>query len=411
MWTTYFRDPRALERMRTTLAAPHLEEFVRELEAAHYRPGCIQHFLRGVGHFARWLRREGTSVEQIETHTLARFRHWAADHGSGQPGLHRHAARGIELFVQYLVRAGVIEPIPCEPSPPDPPVLLGFRDWLRQHRGATDTTVRTYGQLVRELLGTLGDDPARFTAATLRAAVLKHASPHGRSMAKLVVTASRAFVRYLIAEGRCPLGLDGAIPIIGRWRLAALPRALSAADVERVIAACDPATAAGTRDRAILLLLARLGLRAGEVAALRLADIDWMQATLRVAGKSRTTVPLPLPQDVGDAILRYLEQWRLATPVPTLFLRLAAPRTGLGRKGITSVVQHAMRLAGVTSPCRGAHVLRHAAATAMLRQGASLSAIGAVLRHRLEETTRQYAKVDLARLRQLALPWPEVSPC
>lgn len=408
MWTTYFRDPRALERMRITLAAPHLEGFVRELEAAHYRPCSIQRFLQAVGHFARWLRRDGASLDRIEAGTSARFRaHLTACHCDGprrRPTPASRLARGAELFVRYLVRAGVIGPVSFPAPPREPAVLLGFRDWLRQQRGATDTTIRIYGRVVRELLGALGDDPSRFDAAALRAVVLKHASPHGRSQAKLVVTATRGFVRYLISEGRCPLGLDGAIPTIGRWRLAALPRALPAADVERVIAACDPASAAGARDRAILLLLARLGLRAGEVAALRLADLDWTRATLRVAGKSRTAVTLPLPQDVGDAILGYLEHWRPATSVPELFLRLRAPRTGLGSTGVTSVVQHAMRRAGVTSPCRGAHVLRHAAATAMLRQGASLTVIGGGLRHRSEETTRHYAKVDVARLRQLARP-------
>jgi site-specific recombinase XerD len=249
------------------------------------------------------------------------------------------------------------------------------------------------------------------TLPALRTFIIEAASPHGRSKAKMVVTAARAFLRYLISEGHCRLGLDGAIPTIGRWRLAALPRYLPASDIDRLVAACDPAVSQGARDRAIILLLARLGLRAGDVASLRMADIDWVRATLLVSGKSRAATTLPLPQDVGDAILLYVEHGRPETEVAEIFVRALAPRTGLGRSGVTSVVASAMRRAGVISPSRGAHTLRHSAATAMLRQGVSLAAIGAVLRHRSEETTRLYAKVDVALLRQLALPWPEVSPC
>jgi integrase/recombinase XerD len=215
----------------------------------------------------------------------------------------------------------------------------------------------------------------------------------------------------LIASGLCPADLDDAIPTIAGWRLASLPRPLSSSEVERVIATCDPATRAGSRNRAILLLLVRLGLRAGEVATLRLADIDWHGATVQVAGKSRRASRLPLPQQVGDAIQAYLRHGRPQVAVDTVFLRVIAPWRSLTGQGITTVASRAIRSAGVVAPARGAHALRHSAAAEMLRQGGSLEQIRIVLRHRDAETTAHYAKVDLALLRRVAQPWPEVKPC
>jgi site-specific recombinase XerC len=175
---------------------------------------------------------------------------------------------------------------------------------MRQYRGTQDATLNTYRRTILDALKTLGSEPQRFDAAGLRAFVLDRASRHGRCQAKVVITALRALVRYLIATGQCEVGLDASIPTIAGWRLSAMPRYISAADVERVVAACDPTTAVGARDRAILLLLSRLGLCAGDIYALRLHDIDWQQATIQVSGKTRRLVNLPLPQEVGDAKLR-----------------------------------------------------------------------------------------------------------
>jgi integrase/recombinase XerD len=190
------------------------------------------------------------------------------------------------------------------------------------------------------------------------------------------------------------------------WRLAALPRYLAADDIERLVAACDRATAAGARDRAVILLCARLGLRAGDVRDMRLGDVDWSQGRLRVLGKGRCETWLPLPQEVGDAMLQYLEQYRPAIGDDHVFLRLHAPLGPLPSSGpIAKLVCRALKRAGISAPSQGAHVLRHSAATALLRQGVSLDVIGAVLRHRSVESTAHYAKVDVARLRAIAQPW------
>jgi integrase/recombinase XerD len=221
----------------------------------------------------------------------------------------------------------------------------------------------------------------------------------------------RMFLRYLIAEGKCRTGLDDAVPRLAMWRLSALPRYLPAADIERVIAACDRETAVGLRDRAAILLLARLGLRAGDIRQMDLPDIDWTHASVRVSGKSRYEASLPLTQEVGDAVLEYLRKGRPPVPGTRLFVRMQAPWRPLQVSAVSAIVGRAIARAGVDASFHGAHVLRHSAATEMLRQGATLQQVGVVLRHRYLDTTAHYAKVDVQRLRDIALPWPEVFPC
>jgi len=229
----------------------------------------------------------------------------------------------------------------------------------------------------------------------------------------MCTTAVRMFLRFLIANGKCSVGLDAAIPVMAHWRLSSLPQYLQSDEVERVIASCDPATQVGRRDRAILLLLGRLGLRAGDIVQLRLGDLDWKEAWIHVSGKVRCQTRLPLTQEIGDAIATYIKDGRPQTDADALFIRARAPFRAFGSHcAISVVVKKAMRRAGVTCPSRGAaHVLRHSVASSMLRQGASLQEIAVILRHRSIETTEIYAKVDVIALRQIAQPWPEVELC
>jgi site-specific recombinase XerD len=224
-----------------------------------------------------------------------------------------------------------------------------------------------------------------------------------------MTTSLRAFLRYLAVAGRCQAGLDNAVPAYAHWQLADMPRCLSAEQVKRLIAACDGDTNARRRDRAIVLLLVRLGLRAGDVAQLRLTDIEWQTSSLRVCGKSRYEVRLPLPQDVGDAIAAYLECRPSVRRSDHVFLRTIAPYRPFRKgDGISCVVKRGMKHAGIVTRVKGAHVLRHTAATEMLRHGVPLDKIGLVLRHRGIDTTATYAKADVALLKQVAQPWPEV---
>ena len=221
------------------------------------------------------------------------------------------------------------------------------------------------------------------------------------------------FLRYLIAQGKCPAVLEAAIPRVAHWRLSSLPRYLRSEDIERIIASCNCTTAVGRRNRAILLLLARLALRAGDIAQLDLKDIDWEQAWIHVSGKSRRQTRLPLTQEVGDALAAYLQDGRPLVRIDKLFISSFAPYRPLGtRCTVSAIVARALRRAGVTRPSRGAaHLLRHSKASSMLRQGKSLQEIADLLRHRSIQTTEIYAKVDVTTLGTIAQPWPEVELC
>jgi site-specific recombinase XerD len=260
-----------------------------------------------------------------------------------------------------------------------------------------------------DLLQTLGEDVRQWTAQAVRTFLLERASQCGTPTTQKLITSLRAFLRYLNFRGESRDDLALAIPAVAHWRLARLPRCLSAEEVGRLIAACDGTDPGRLRDRAIVLMLARLGLRAGDVAHLRLTDIDWNSGTLQVIGKGRYQVRLPLPQDVGDALLRYLE-CRPLNDTDHVFIRSNAPcRPFASGDGVSSVVKHALKRASIEAPAKGAHLLRHTAATEMLRNGVPLDQAGLVLRHRSIDMTAYYAKADVALLKQIAQPWPEVN--
>jgi site-specific recombinase XerD len=310
-----------------------------------------------------------------------------------------------------LVQQGVWQSLPTDEVTNDLPALvIAFRDWLHIHRGVTQGTLRYYTRGAAELIHSLGEDVRQWNAQGIRAFLLDRASQCGSEATQRPITAVRAFLRYLIFCGEARDDLDLAVPAIAHWRLATLPRCLSAQKLDRLITACDGATPERLRDRAIVLLLSRLGLRAGDVARLRFADIDWKAGTIHVTGKGRRQVSLPLPQDAGEALLRYLDSRPRVGDASHVFVRNIAPfRPFVSGGSISNVVKRALHRAGIESPAKGAHLLRHTAATAMLRHGVPLDKIGLVLRHRSIDMTAYYAKVDFALLQQVAQPWPEVN--
>jgi site-specific recombinase XerD len=319
---------------------------------------------------------------------------------------------GAHHFLTFLSTQSIISASPVvAPTSALPTLLNEFQDWMEVHRGVTEQTLCNYRPIVLDLLTTLGDRPAQLEAKSLRTFILDRAHRHGKGKAKNVVTATRMFVRFLIASGRCRPGLDDAIPTIAMWRLATLPQYLPAEDVTRIITACNPSSPLGARDQAIILLMARLGLRGSDVVGLRFTDINWQDATLIVSGKSRRETRLPLPQDVGDALLHYLESARPPVDIDRVFITAIAPWGPLSRSVIRQTAARAIKRAGISAPTAGARVFRHSAATTMLRQGASLQTIGDILRHTSIETSAHYAKVDIALLQQVARPWPEVALC
>ena len=284
-------------------------------------------------------------------------------------------------------------------------LVEGFREWLVSERGLASSTVDYYVRGARLFLGETGRDLAELTSGGVSSFMVRECRRLSVGSAKNLATGLRSLLRYLYLEGVTDRELAQAVPAPASRRGGGLPRGLRADEVTALLAGCDDSTPLGRRDQAIVVMLVRLGLRAGEVAALSLEDLDWAHGEIVVRGKGNHTERLPLPVDVGEAVVAYLPVGRPKTTCRALFLRAQAPRAGLSPSGVGSVARRACRAAGVSSG--GAHRLRHSAATAMLRAGASLDEVGQVLRQRDLETTSAYAKVDFVALRPLALPWPE----
>ena len=412
MFEAFVSRSEALGRLRSKPAGQYLEDFAEDLACSGYSQETGQGLLWVAWHVTSWAQTKGLAITVLDDLALERFRLHLASCNCVRPngGKGERARSGSSLFLRFLRRSGVVSA--QEDSVPGfPPLVQAFRDWMVLHRGVADSTLRHYAELVETLLAELGEDANRFQAQRLRGFVLDYSRKHHITTTKYMVTAIRMFLRFLVAEGKCAAGLEHAIPTFANWRLSTLPRYLSASGVEQVVEACDDSTELGARDRAIILLLSRLGLRSGDILGLRLSDIDWVNGHLVVSGKSNRETYLPLTQEVGDALLTYLT-CRPAVDTDKVFLRVTAPiRPLAGPQSVAAIVRSALRRAGLKAPTQGAHLLRHSAATEMLRQGVSLQDIQSVLRHRSIETTTIYAKVDVRLLKPIAQPWPEVSSC
>jgi site-specific recombinase XerD len=327
----------------------------------------------------------------------------------GKKSIRAYGGAG-RLFIRYLQDQGTLPRSVPPPSPAEQwPIFGAFRTWARQHRGIAHSTLDLWQRPIIDLLKNLGEDPKTYTAEALRTFMLERAKRYKVGRLKTYAVAIRGFLRFLVATGQCPVGREYTLPAVANWQLASVPRYLVAEDVERAIAACDGERR--LRDRAVVLLLARLGLRAGEVANLNITDIDWKNGRLAVCGKSKRPEWLPLTQEVGDAIIAYLERVRPRVRTPRLFLTDAAPLRPLTRNTVKCIVKRTLIRAGIESAHKGAHVLRHSAATAMLRHGVSLPGVCAVLRHTSPQMTMHYAKVDFALLSEIAQPWVGRLPC
>lgn len=412
MLETHLNSPITQQRLRTGLIADYVEGFADWLYLHGYKPISINHSLRSLAGWADWILAAGFTAHSLlagfEAYKMALQTEKRVLHSRGP---NHHSLTAAATFIRFLQQLGKLPPAVPPPSITDCwPVLGEFRLWMRQHRGLTETTLDVYQWILVKLMDVLGDDASSYSAETLRAFVLDRAHPHGTYRATSIVVAVRSFIRFLAATGRCRTGLEQAIPGFASWKLSSVPRFLVAEDVERVIGSCNTYTF-GVRDRAVLLLLARLGLRASEVAQLKFADIDWRNGRITVCGKGRRQESLPLPQEVGNAILYYLNQARPPLRVPEVFTTVLAPIHSLTRAAVTHVVRSALLRAGIKAPINGAHLLRHSAATSMLRNGVSLAGVGTILRHRSPITTAHYAKVDFGLLAEIAQPWPEVSSC
>ena len=409
MLKTYVDSPVTLARLQATQCWPYLDGYTDWLASRHYSQASIQLYLFGIPPLSRWLSRNGIPINKFDQNALDAYRRCRASAGQlrHRGGKIKMAFRGVRRLHEYLLVIGVVRALPKAAVRP---LLHGFEQWMTTHRGVRAVTLRGYVPVIEKLLDRLGEDPARYTAKPLRRFVLDEADRGGIGTAKATTTSVRAFLRYLGATGQCDSALLGAVPVIADWRLASLPRYLASEDIHRLIASCDGMRLTARRDRSVLLLLWRLALRAGDVANLRLTDIDWQAGRIRLAGKNRREIWLPLPQDVGEALVDYLQNERPAADSVYVFTKSIAPAGPVNAHLVSSIVRRAIERVGIETPSRGAHLFRHSAATAMLRQGASLSQIGSLLRHESLETTRLYAKVDRDSLLDVAASWPTSSP-
>lgn len=415
MLATWFDSPLRIQTLRDGPCGAQLEGFARELYRSGYARITARGHLRAAEHFVYWSYKEGVGDGPVDEQVVRCFeRHLSRCRCPGFGHTHRaDLLRGVHMFAAFLRGDGLCVARPAQPRADEPVLLAEFCRWMRQQRGTADSTLDNYKRVLQVLLARVDEDPGALDAECLRQFVLETSRKSGWAATKHCTTALRMFLRFLIAEGRCAAELLGAIPTVAHWRLSALPRYLQSDEVDRLIASCDRTSALGRRDRAIVVLLARLGLRAGDIVQLRLADIDWKGAWLSVTGKNRRETRLPLTQEVGQALADYLQEGRPRTDSEALFVRARAPfRAFANHCAVSVIVERALHRSGVKCPSRGAaHVLRHSAATSMLRNGATLQDIAAVLRHRSIDTTQIYAKVDITTLTQIAQPWPEAQPC
>ncbi len=317
-----------------------------------------------------------------------------------------------KLVAQVRQLVGIPEPVLQETRLQ--PITDGFKKYLQEERGLAESTVRSYAEFAHKFLSSrFGLDPAETPVLSelCHADVIRHvisgAQTIGSRRVQFMVGALRVFLNYLFLRGDVKANLASSVLTVANWSLQTLPKALEPEDTRLLLKHCNTRTAVGKRDFAVLLLLARLGLRAGEVVGLTLDAIDWDAGEIILFGKSRRVDRLPMPRDVGEAIVAYLQSARPACSSRLVFVRARAPYVGLSSScAIGDIVRRGLRRAGLTPARKGAHLLRHGLAQQMLRRGANLTEIGQVLRHQWVNTTAIYAKVDLDALRPLTLSWP-----
>ncbi len=392
-----------------------VESFLQTLVAQGYVHESIAAYRKRCRHFIVWLYLHDVALVEIDDDVLSRFLSHDCTcvhpHFFIRPGKFagRNNSRSkIGLFIDDLICTGIAPPRPTLACEEPGQYLARFLIWLRRYRGIGDGTIQSYHKAMRVLLPHLGDDPDRYSATLIRNTVRYRLETASRDLVRRETSALRLYLRFLVLDGLCQPGLVGAVPTVPLQRFSTLPRHLPREDIEHIIASCDRATPMGMRDRAILLLLARLALRAGDVANLRLNDIDWDNAVVRVSGKSRRAAVLPLPQDVGAAVKDYILHARPVVDAEKVFLRMMPPlHQPLASGGVSAVAQAAIKRSGVKAEgLAAAHVFRHSAATNLLRDGTPLEVISTLLRHQSTQTTAIYARVDIRMLREVAQPWP-----
>jgi integrase/recombinase XerD len=392
-----------------SLLDDYVESFLRRLRGAGYAERTIRKKRTVARAFVRWAKRKGIATIDLND-------------GHGDAFVLRLPRLGksrrqfelavVRLFLDYLrATAGLQRPAAEAPISSVANLLQQYENHLRKDRGLAENSLRVYLPLIRTFLASKVVDsgfPRSLKAFTIRGFVIAQTHNRSAEYVRLLATALRSFCRFLFLSGHIPVGLSPSVPRVCKYRQSTPPAFLTPQEVTRALAAMNRSTPRGRRDYAILLLLARLGLRAGEVISLELEDISWRTAEIVVRGKGRTVERLPLLRDIGEALAAYLRKDRGVSESRRIFLRMWAPRIGLaGPAAVGHIVRLALAQAGIRRSGRGAaHLFRHGLATRMIRHGASLPEIAEVLRHRSQMTTSGYTQVAFEALREVAQPWP-----
>jgi site-specific recombinase XerD len=387
--------------------SPYVNTYLTQIKEQGYAVGSIYEQTYALKIFGRWLKRTGRGVRDLNEAATCESLQRVVRRGYAKNAAWSTLRRLMEMLRQMGAMPAAIPPCPS----PSEQLTCAYERFLLRERNLSRKTVAWHRRYVGRFLSERFDraplNLSNLCAPDVTEFVQRHVRRGSPEEAKSLLAAMRSFLRYLHYKGLINYDLSLAVPKVARWSFSTVPKHLSPDQVREVLRHCDRGTALGRRDYAILLLLARLGLRAGEVVRLNLQDIDWETARITVCGKGGKWAQLPLPADVARVMAHYLRHDRPRCTCRRVFIRDYAPIGGFNGSGaIANIVKRALTRAGVASARKGAHLLRHSLATDMLRKGASLDEIGEVLRHKSPDTTAIYAKVDLNALKTLALPWP-----
>jgi len=408
MFEVFLPVAAATERLRSSLLGSHLDEYCSWLVELGYQTRTVRNKLYVLAEFAHWMAKQHLDLADLDEESVDEYLKFRRHRTRRQNG----ARLTVLQLLGRLRSAGVIPvPAPTRDCSALGALLGRYETYLCEERALGQETRTDYLKTARQFaIDCLGARAARFNRlrhSHVREFLLACIRRVGPKRAQSIRSGLRSFLRFLFLRSEIQTDLALAVPTIRRWQLSSVPRYVAVSDVERVLRACDLSSAIGRRDRAILLLLARLGLRGCEIRELELDDLRWREGEIVVRGKGSIRDRLPLLSDVGEALALYLERDRPRCNSRRVFIRWRAPYRGYARPcTVSAIVARALARAGLAPPVRGAHLFRHSLATAMVRRGASLDEIGQVLRHRSPSTTEIYAKLDFDALRDVAMPWP-----
>ena len=404
----YLGRSRLFQRLKSGPHGQPVERFAARL----VEDGLVRHgtwrCLNVVGGLLSWMEGRRWALAALDERMFERYLRHRAGRQTIQPG----DRAALKRWLSVLREEGVIAPAALPPLTPHDRIFKEFDAYLRTERGLAPKSIIRHLPVIRRFLHEVcpagDDDLGKISQEDVILYIERHAQDWSPRTGKAMCSSLRTFLRYLHHRGLNPRALAGCVPSIRQWKLATLPTYLSAAQVQKALDGCDRTTAIGRRDYAILMMLAKLGLRADEVATLTLDDIDWRASEMLVRAKGRQRARMPIPADVGAAVVAYLRNGRPTSSCRRLFVRTLAPHVGFASGcAITMIAKTALDRVGIEGCAhRGAHIFRHSLATELLRSGATLSEIGQLLRHESHDTTRIYAKVDIEALRTLSLPWP-----